>query len=113
MHELSLANNIIDQVCEAALQNGAEKVVSVRVMIGPLAGIEPDSLDFCFTAACNGTIAEGALLVMEKSPLLIKCLRCLNENETGVHDLVCSLCQCREVLVLTGKEFKIIDLEVI
>jgi hydrogenase nickel incorporation protein HypA/HybF len=113
MHELSLANNIIDQVCEAAKQNGAAKIISVRVLIGPLSGIEPASLDFCFTEACSGTLAAGAILIMEKSPLLIKCQICEKESEVIPSDLSCPKCNRNDIVVLSGKEFKIIDLEVV
>ena len=112
MHELSLANNIIDQVCETGRLHRAEKIISVRVLIGPLSGVGPDPLEFCFTEVSMGTLAEGALLIMEKSPLVIKCLHCEKESEVTPDNLLCPHCNHYEVLVLSGLEFKIIDLEV-
>jgi hydrogenase nickel incorporation protein HypA/HybF len=113
MHELSLANNIIDLVTEATLKNNAEKIISVRVLIGPMSGVDPDSLEFCFTEACKGTLADGALLLIDKSPLIIQCLRCKKESEVSVDNFHCPHCHHYDVVFLSGKEFNIIDLEVI
>jgi hydrogenase nickel incorporation protein HypA/HybF len=113
MHELSLANNIIDQVSEVASTNKVKKVISVRVLIGPLSGVGPESLEFCFSEACKETIIDGAFLVIDKSPLLINCLHCKKESEVTPHDLHCPHCQHHNVEVLSGKEFRIIDMEVI
>lgn len=113
MHELSLAISIVEQVSVAAHQSGAEKILSVRVFIGPLSGVIQESLEFCFTEACFGTIAEGAAFIVEKTPLLIKCSRCEKESEVTPHNLFCPLCNIGEVKVVSGTEFKIIDLEVV
>lgn len=113
MHELSLANNIIDQVCESAIENGATKIISVRLLLGPLSGVDAQSLEFCFTEACLGTLATGAILVIENSPLLIKCQSCEIESEVNVYNLLCPHCHDGHVKVVSGREFKIMDLEVL
>jgi hydrogenase nickel incorporation protein HypA/HybF len=113
MHELSLAISIVEKVSEAALQNRAEKIISVRVLIGPLSGVIPESLEFCFIEACYDTIAEGASFIIEKSPLIIKCSRCEKESEVTAHHLLCPNCHIPDIKILSGKELKIIDLEVI
>lgn len=113
MHELSLANNIIDQISEVASNNNVKSVVSVRVLIGPLSGVESGPLEFCFSEACKETILAGALLIIEKSPLIIYCIDCKKEIEVTPHDLNCPFCQHNRIEVKSGKEFRIIDMEVI
>jgi hydrogenase nickel incorporation protein HypA/HybF len=113
MHELSVANNIIDLVTEARQINKSDKIISVRLLIGPLSGIDPDSLEFCFTEASKGTQLDGTLLIMERSPLIIRCLRCKKESEVNVDNCLCRHCQHFDVIIVSGKEFNIIDLEVI
>lgn len=113
MHELSLAINIVEEVSVAAKINGADKIISVHILMGPLSGVQQESLEFCFNEACNETIAEGAVLIVQNSPLLIKCFRCEKENEVTPQNLICPNCNLSEVKIVSGKEFKIIDIEVI
>lgn len=113
MHELSLATSIVDQLTEATISNGGHKVLSVRILLGPLSGVVEESLVFCFSEACHGSMAEGAELIIEKSPLIVKCHRCQKESEVSPHHLLCPSCLVPDISVLSGKEFRIIDLEVI
>jgi hydrogenase nickel incorporation protein HypA/HybF len=41
MHELSLCEDLMDQVMTIAKAHHAEKVIRIIVRIGPLSGIEP------------------------------------------------------------------------
>ena len=50
MHELSLAQALLDQLQELAVTNGAEKILQVRVNIGQASGIVVDSFVFGFDA---------------------------------------------------------------
>jgi len=112
MHELSLAINIIEQVSKSALDNSAKKIISIRLLLGPLSGVEEDALQFCFTEACSGSIAEDCALIIEKSPLVIRCQRCKKESEVLPSSLLCPVCNLGDIVVLSGKEFRIIDMEV-
>ena len=50
MHELSLAQGLLDQLLGLAEQHGAEQILTVRVQIGGQAGIVIDSFIFGFDA---------------------------------------------------------------
>ncbi len=50
MHELSLAQGLIDQLQELARDHGAEKIFQVWVNIGGASGIVVDSFAFGFDA---------------------------------------------------------------
>jgi hydrogenase nickel incorporation protein HypA/HybF len=113
MHELSIANNIIELITESSQIKKTDKIISIRLLNGPLSGIDSDSLQFCFSEASRGTQAEDALLIIEQSPLTIKCLRCNKESVATVDNYLCSHCQHFDIVILSGKEFNIIDLEVI
>jgi hydrogenase nickel incorporation protein HypA/HybF len=66
MHEMTIAMNIVDIVCQKADEEKAVKVNSVDLVIGELSGVMIDSLEFCFEAACKNTIADGAELNIYK-----------------------------------------------
>ena len=48
MHELSLCEDLMNQVLTIAKAHHAEKVVRIIVRIGPLSGIEPLLLESAF-----------------------------------------------------------------
>lgn len=59
MHELGLARNIISIVSEHARQRPVSRV---RLVLGPGACVEPQSLAFCFKVIGEGTVVDGAAL---------------------------------------------------
>ena len=66
MHEMSIALSIVEAVEAKAREEGAGSISGIDLVIGKLAGIEPESLKFCFSAAAKGTLAEEALLKVEE-----------------------------------------------
>jgi hydrogenase nickel incorporation protein HypA/HybF len=66
MHELGLAESILDLVREHVPPDRAIAVRRVTVRIGDLAGVIPDSLEFCFGAITAGTPYAGASLDIDR-----------------------------------------------
>lgn len=62
MHEMSLAESVIDLVEYRARREGCRRVKTVRLEIGKLSGVELDAMRFCFDAVADGTLAESAAL---------------------------------------------------
>ena len=48
MHELSIAESLVRIAAEHASRQGSSKVVSLDLVLGTLAGVQPDALTFCF-----------------------------------------------------------------
>ena len=72
MHELSITRNVVAIVSERAV---GQRVTRVRLEIGRLSAVVPDSIRFCFDICAQGTPLEGAELEIVESPgqeLLIK-----------------------------------------
>ncbi len=65
MHELSIARSILDVVQKHLPAGETRGVKSVKLEVGRLAGITPESLGFCFDAASVGTIVHGAKLEID------------------------------------------------
>lgn len=112
MHELSLATDLIEQASTIAIANGANRIDSIRLKMGPLSGVVKESLLFCFSEASKGTVAQGAALLIEETKLLVKCHRCQKESEVTPHCLICTICHLPDVTIVSGKEFRMIDMEV-
>jgi len=66
MHEVTVAAGILDAVrAEVAAQKPA-RAIKVGVRIGQMAGIDPESLAFCFEALVKGTDVEPLELEIER-----------------------------------------------
>ena len=76
MHELSIAQSLIDLACEAALREGADRIERLNLRIGRLSGVVREALEFSFELAAEGTLCEGAILEIEDVPIAVMCPRC-------------------------------------
>ena len=66
MHELGLAESILDLVREYVPEADAPRVERVTVRIGDNAGVVAESLEFCFQAGVAGTPYANARLAIER-----------------------------------------------
>jgi hydrogenase nickel incorporation protein HypA/HybF len=72
VHELSITRNVVAIVSERAQ---GQRVTRVRLEIGRLSAVVPDSIRFCFDICAQGTPLAGAELEIIESAgqeLLIK-----------------------------------------
>ncbi|MFZ5995539.1 MAG: hydrogenase maturation nickel metallochaperone HypA [Thermodesulfobacteriota bacterium] len=111
MHELSIAQGILDIVRDEAKRNAIERISVVRLKLGKLTAVEPSSLSFCFELITKGTLAEGAKLEIEPVPITGRCAQC--GREFTLEDPFCNCPGCRslKIDILTGREFYICEIE--
>lgn len=111
MHELSLAQDIV-KVLQQHLPSGeGRRVRSVKLKVGALVGVTPDSLAFCFKLASEGTPAQGAELHIESVPIVCRCDKCGSGFEAGRYVTICPNCKDPNVKLLSGDELDVIELE--
>ena len=94
MHELSLAQSLMNQVVQLAAENNADRVVMVRVRIGPLAGVVVDSFRFGFDAVKSMFAAtREAGLQLDCPPAVYRCPACgLEADQRRCADIPCPQC---------------------
>ena len=73
MHEFALAGAVIDT---AERHAGGRRVLLVRLRLGELRQVAPDSLAFYFEHVARGTLCDGAALEHELIPARLGCARC-------------------------------------
>lgn len=112
MHELSIAQNILDIVRQYLPSDGPQQVRTVKVRIGDMAGVVPDSLEFCFKAITGATSLEGAELVIEHIPVVIRCTQCGKEHSFEHQAFYCPFCNSADVRMLSGNELSVVEIEV-
>jgi len=113
VHELSLCEDLMDQVTAIAKAHHAEKVIFIIVRIGPLSGIEPSLLDSAFTISRAGTLAEEAELLTELQPIRVQCNGCGAESEAQVNNLLCGSCGGYDTKLLSGDELILARVELL
>ena len=112
MHEMSIAAGILDIVEQQVRANGAGKVEEIEVEVGTLAGIEVDSLRFCFEIARRDTLAHGAELVIHEIPGRGRCVECGQTVEVDFFVAVCPECSEGLVEIQQGKELRVRSIRV-
>lgn len=112
MHELSIAQSILDIVRQNLPPGKVVSVSVVRLRIGAMAGVLPDSLEFCFSAITQGTPAEGATLEIEHVPLTARCATCGRESTIAPTMFICPLCGSNTLTVVSGREMQVREIEI-
>ncbi|NDR56750.1 hydrogenase maturation nickel metallochaperone HypA [Aliiruegeria sabulilitoris] len=92
MHELAICQALIDQVTTVARDNNASRVSGITLEVGPLSGVVPDLLSNAFSIAAAGSVADGASLTIELSPVRVWCKACQAESDAKINRLVCAQC---------------------
>nr|WP_320012143.1 hydrogenase maturation nickel metallochaperone HypA [uncultured Desulfobulbus sp.] len=77
MHELSLAQSLLDQLVTLAREHNAEHVTRLSVTIGPFSGIVRDSFEFGFNILKDAQpLTKDAVMVVETPDPVYTCLDC-------------------------------------
>ena len=111
MHELSIAQSILDIVRQNLPPDQGARVTVVRLRIGAMAGVVTDSLEFCFSAIAAGTEVEGAALDIEHVPLTVLCNTCGKESAITPTRFACPVCESLDVTVTGGRELQVREFE--
>ncbi len=67
MHEASIMKDLMDKVVSVAAKEGVARVTSVTVWLGALSHMSPEHFGEHFKESSKGSLAEGALVVVEQS----------------------------------------------
>ncbi|WP_373731898.1 hydrogenase maturation nickel metallochaperone HypA [Bacteroides heparinolyticus] len=112
MHEMSIAEGILDICLTVLRENEGQLVKSVQLQIGEMAGVEADSLHFCFDSVTRGTPAEGAKLSIQQVPLTGRCLDCDACFSIKEYVFQCPRCEGRTVVAETGRELRVLSVDI-
>jgi hydrogenase nickel incorporation protein HypA/HybF len=112
MHEMSLAEGVIQLIEQHAKDQNFSEVTLVHLEIGKLSNVEVDSMRFCFEAVCENTIASGAKLQITESPGVGWCMDCEKQISYQALYQPCPDCDGHKIQVTGGNEMLIKELEV-
>lgn len=113
MHELSLAEALIEQATEILKKEHASGVKSITVAIGKLSGVERDAFEFAFPIVAENTLLKESELVIEEIPVKVLCFDCSLTGTAEPPVLQCSRCGSGNVKVVDGRDFTLKSMEIV
>lgn len=112
MHEMSLAEGVLQLIEDAARREQFSRVTTVWLEIGQLAGVEVEAMKFCFDAVVRDSIAAGARLEIVATPGSGWCMQCAQSVPMSEAYAACPQCGGQQVQVTGGTEMRVRELEV-
>lgn len=112
MHEMSLAESMIELVEQTAHRENARRVKTVVLEIGRLAAVEAEALRFCFAAVSKDGIAQGATLEIIDIPGSGWCTACAATVPLTERFGVCPQCGGYQVQATGGTEMRVKEIEI-
>jgi hydrogenase nickel incorporation protein HypA/HybF len=113
MHEMGIAVEVM-RIAIEHLPDQARgiRVVALRLKIGKLTAVIPETFRFCMEIVSKDTPLEGARIIIEDVPLLVKCKDCGEESRIDEPCFFCPKCDSPRLEILSGRDLCLESIEV-
>ncbi|MEO8512446.1 MAG: hydrogenase maturation nickel metallochaperone HypA [Ignavibacteria bacterium] len=113
MHELSVAENIIETVKQNVPTLEMAHVKEIRLKLGEFSNVVADSLIFAFESLKDEYNLNNSELVIQPVKFEIECSECgaVTSNKYGMRE--CAICGSFNTQVLSGEELLVSEIELI
>lgn len=108
VHELSICRSI-SKIVEA--HAAGRTVQRVRLDVGHLRQVVPESLRYCWDIVVRDTALDGVPLEITHIPAVIACRSCGALTTVSVPVFRCGSCECVETDVVSGDELLVTSLD--
>jgi hydrogenase nickel incorporation protein HypA/HybF len=112
MHEIGIANSILDAVRAEAERHPGAQLRKVAIRIGELAAVDPDALRFCFEVLIRDTDLESLELEIEICSRRHRCGGCGAEFNVSGCEFQCPQCSEAHTECIGGDQLELAYLEV-
>ena len=112
MHELSVTESLLKIAVEHAEKANAKRVTDLNIVIGDLASMVDESIQFYWEIIAKGTIAEQATLHFRRIPAELQCNTCGEKYRPTDKELVCPNCGGVGAQIIAGEEFALESIDV-
>lgn len=106
MHEMSIVEALLDEVNAQGRAHPGARIVAVRVRIGALRQVVPETLEFCWHA-----VSPDVRLEIEPVAARARCRTCRAEFAVEEDWFECPRCQLVGAELLSGKELDLMSIE--
>ncbi|MFZ5752663.1 MAG: hydrogenase maturation nickel metallochaperone HypA [Bacillota bacterium] len=107
MHELALAQQLLQVVEQTARANRLKNVVEIKIVVGEMMAVVPEALEFSFQVISQNTVAQGAKLVIEEQQALNACPQCQETYPWLEYGYRCPSCSHLGGKIIQGRDFYI------
>lgn len=107
MHELSIAEAIIESTLKETSKYDGGRVEEVGIRVGSLSGVMPDALEFAYEIAVKDTPLKGSLIKMEIVPASGTCSDCGTPCSFEMTPFICPSCGSSNIELKGGYELDI------
>ena len=128
MHELSIAQKILETIEEEATKNGMTKVRRAKLRIGKMAAFQKEQLEFCLKTYEKDEMLEDMNFDIEEVPVELICKSCAQkfldarfDDPEFAHDIAhapslylpppCPSCSSEDVTMISGNEMTLMSIE--
>jgi hydrogenase nickel incorporation protein HypA/HybF len=112
MHELSVTESLLRIAVQHAEKANAKRVTDLYIVIGDLASMVDDSIQFYWEIIAKGTIAEQATLHFRRLPAELQCQTCFEKYHPTDRELACPKCHGVNTRIIAGEEFALQSIDV-
>jgi hydrogenase nickel incorporation protein HypA/HybF len=110
MHEMTLAESVLQIIEDASRTGEFRRVRTVVLEIGTLSAVEPDAMRFCFEDVTRGSMAEGAKLEIVEIPGAGRCEACGTTLQLREPYGLCPECGSPRIEIVSGNKMRVKDL---
>ncbi len=111
MHETHLAKDIVKALTREMKKRRLKRLKSLKLRLGELNAIRPDSMRSAFDECLKGAGLEGASIEVEVLPLSTVCLGCKRAFPFEDAVKTCPSCKGERFRNTTGHEIEVISME--
>lgn len=112
MHEMSLAQGILDLVEQTAQREVFTRVTQLRIEVGTLAGVEISALAFALDCVKPQTILHTAEIILDTPVATAWCMPCAKKIEIRERGQPCPHCGSYQIQAISGTELRVVDMVV-
>lgn len=111
MHETAVVTGLMRILNERATAEGIDRIVSVRLRIGRLRGLDSRQIRNAFELFADGTVAEGARLDIDEVAVEAVCGSCGTTWTIEGWRFECPSCGSTDAETKTGRELYVESFE--
>ena len=112
MHELSVTESLLTIAVKHAEKANARRVTDLHIVIGDLASMVDESIQFYWDIIARETMAEGATLHFRRVPTELQCNTCGEKYRPTDKELICPNCGGVGARIIAGEEFALESIDV-
>ncbi|MBI5824375.1 MAG: hydrogenase maturation nickel metallochaperone HypA [Chloroflexi bacterium] len=112
MHELPVTESLLKIALQHAEKAGAKRITDLHIVIGDLASMVDDSIQFYWDIIAKDTLAEGATLHFRRVRAELQCMTCFEKYHPNRDELICPKCGGVGAKIIAGEELALESIDV-